>query len=666
MSAEVTLGWNNAKLQAGARQASAMVQEASAKMSASLGAIGAAIGAGAGTFVGLRAITDATVRFDSMRLGMVSLSGSVAAATERMSELQGVAKSPGLGFEQVVDADIKLQSVGLSAGLSTRAIVEMGNALAVVGKGKADLDGVLLAITQIVSKGKVSAEEINQIAERVPQIRRVMQEAFGTADTEAIQKMGISAETFIQLMVDGFERTVPRAIVGLQGKWDNFTEAATARAADFGTAVSEQVIGPIENLTKALEESEGAFKTAGVVVGELIEGYVRLGRGAAEAAKSTGGAFLSVHVAAFQALFGGIPVVKDLTVKVETFQKALGRANEIAKAAVEIADRQAQAEKNLAKEQEKLNTECEVYAAKQALANAQMEKGAAAAKKQSDEIRKLEQTLADAQAKTSAAFASPKQQQREENKKVDLLDKQISEAEAIGDKKLALELDIQRQAALLRIGTLEQQIKSDTEQQLTTKQNLVRADVERLLANAEQVAAQEQALRLFELELAIAEAASRGQTKKVEALERERDIMQQTTRLMSELGIGYDEAAKKAEQLVNAEAKAAGRETGDSTGGRSKIYGYSQDQGDATDARTRAQSRVDESRANSEAAVRRSFGTFSEVAAAQKQKFGSVFGNAPAEQGAPKGGGSGDLLSEVQIMTKALVATTEKLDAALQ
>lgn len=172
MSAEVTLGWNNARLAAGARLASSIVDSTTAKMRSAF----AGIAATGGAFLGVREIVEATVKYDSLRLGMVSLTGSVEAANDRLGEMREAAKSPGLGFEQAVDADIKLQSVGLSAGLSARAIIEMGNALAVVGKGKADLDGVLLAITQIVSKGKVSAEEINQIAERVPQIRRVMKD----------------------------------------------------------------------------------------------------------------------------------------------------------------------------------------------------------------------------------------------------------------------------------------------------------------------------------------------------------------------------------------------------------------------------------------------------------------------------------------------------------
>ena len=81
----------------------------------------------------------------------------------------------------------------------------------------------------------------DQIAERVPQIRKVLKDTFGTADSEELQKMGVPVELFIKKTVDGFSRTIPRAIVGLQGRYENMTDAMTARTADFGTALQDNM-----------------------------------------------------------------------------------------------------------------------------------------------------------------------------------------------------------------------------------------------------------------------------------------------------------------------------------------------------------------------------------------------------------------------------------------
>jgi len=267
MSAEVTLGWNNARLAAGARQASAIVDSATSKMKGAFAGL-AATGA---TFLGVREIVEATVKYDSLRLGMVSLTGSVEAANERLGEMRKLAKEPGLGFSQVVEADIQLRSAGISATLSERAIREFGNALAVVGKGKADMDGVTLALTQIAGKSKVSAQEINQLSERIPQIRAAMKDAFGTADTEVLQARGIDTIDFIEKIVEVLSRG-SRAIIGIQGKWDNFTDSLEGRLAGVGTGIFEVLVGPLEDATARLEQSDEAAQELGKTIGAVFGG----------------------------------------------------------------------------------------------------------------------------------------------------------------------------------------------------------------------------------------------------------------------------------------------------------------------------------------------------------------------------------------------------------
>ncbi len=154
--------------------------------------------------------TDALSEAMNRQSQIAGLTGvSLENVSDQVERLQELAKLPGLGFDQAIQGSIKLQAVGQTAAEAESIIREMGNALALVGGGAQDLDGVILAITQIISKGKVSAEEINQIAERLPQVRALMKEAFGTADTDALQKMGIESEDFIEGLVsaaEGLER----------------------------------------------------------------------------------------------------------------------------------------------------------------------------------------------------------------------------------------------------------------------------------------------------------------------------------------------------------------------------------------------------------------------------------------------------------------------------
>jgi tape measure domain-containing protein len=219
--------------------------------------------------------------FDRMNRGMTSLEGSAAGAKLRMDELREASKLPGLDFEQAVQGDIRLRSVGLSAELSKKAITEMGNALSLAGGTSADLDGVVLALTQIISKGKVSAEEINQIAERVPQVRAVMQDMFGTADTETLQRMNIDAETFVATLVEGFGK-LERAQAGLDEKMQDFSTSIRGAA----NALLEGLVGKgaegLSRLGGLLDQNNDKLREAGTAIGNTASSAVSLFAGIGE------------------------------------------------------------------------------------------------------------------------------------------------------------------------------------------------------------------------------------------------------------------------------------------------------------------------------------------------------------------------------------------------
>lgn len=199
---------------------------------------------------------------DRMRRGMTTLEGSAEAATLRLDELREASKLPGVGFEQATAADIKLRSVGVSAELSKKSIIEMGNALALSGGTASDLDGVILALTQIISKGKVSAEEINQIAERVPQVRKVMQDAFGTADTEKLQKMNISSEEFVTKLIGGFGE-LQRATAGLDEKMQDFRTSINLATEAFMSGLVNQGVEGASKLGAALDANNSRLRALG-------------------------------------------------------------------------------------------------------------------------------------------------------------------------------------------------------------------------------------------------------------------------------------------------------------------------------------------------------------------------------------------------------------------
>ena len=202
----------------------------------------------------------AAADMDALKKGLTSIMGSSQAAERELTKLKEVAKLPGLGFEEAVKGSINLQAAGFTADLARRALAGFGNALATVGKGKAELEGVNLALTQMATSPKVLQEEINQIRERLPQFSQMMIQAFGTARSEDIQKLGISGKAFVERMVVELEK-LPKATGGLKNAFENATDSITSNAAKLGESINKNfnVEGLLNKLADSLTEITDKF-----------------------------------------------------------------------------------------------------------------------------------------------------------------------------------------------------------------------------------------------------------------------------------------------------------------------------------------------------------------------------------------------------------------------
>ena len=216
----------------------------------------------------------AAMAYDSQVRGLAAYAKNAEELQTQLGRLKEIAKLPGLGLTEVRAGVLNLEAAGLSAQTSERALMAFGNALALVGKGKSELDGVILALGQIASKGAISAEEINQIAERVPQIRQVLVSAFGTASTEAIQKMGMSADVAIGKIIAGLEQ-LPKATSSALTTFENLQDALDQAFLPIGRGILDifssaeggtmRLIERIAEMGKQIGEVFSAIGKSGVI-----------------------------------------------------------------------------------------------------------------------------------------------------------------------------------------------------------------------------------------------------------------------------------------------------------------------------------------------------------------------------------------------------------------
>lgn len=225
-------------------------------VSTMIGAIttaGAFAGALVAGFAGIvKVTTDAYKDFNALQRGLASIMGSAEEADKEILRLQEAAKGPGLGFVQAIEGSARLQAAGLSAHLARDAMVGFGNAIARVGGGKDELEGVALALSQIAAKGQVSGEEIRQLSNRLPDMRRAMVAVYGTAKTEDLAKMGIGPLQFIK-DITGYLLTLPKANDTLKNSLENLGDTWGRVLIQIGQGFSQFLMPIVQALDQMLK-----------------------------------------------------------------------------------------------------------------------------------------------------------------------------------------------------------------------------------------------------------------------------------------------------------------------------------------------------------------------------------------------------------------------------
>jgi tape measure domain-containing protein len=225
----------------------------------------------------VNAFIDANVEAEKFERAMTLLKGSTTLAAEEFTYIKGVANTLGIELFAAADAYIGLAAATKGTALEgqgARDIFEaVSKAMAVLGKSSADTQGALLAISQIVSKGNVSLEELRgQLGERLPGAFQIAAKSMGltTAELDKLVSSGkLTAEEFL-----------PKFATALRETFGDTTpvEGYTAALNRLKNSISESFIalgdtGAFDLLTKGIEVATAAVVgaiTAFDLLGKLI------------------------------------------------------------------------------------------------------------------------------------------------------------------------------------------------------------------------------------------------------------------------------------------------------------------------------------------------------------------------------------------------------------
>ena len=240
---------------------------------------------------------------EQARIGLTTMLGSAEAADKHLRSLYDFAAKTPFEISGLIDADRRLMAMEFAAEEVIPTLTAIGDAVAAVGGSAELLDRVTLALGQMRAKGKVSGEEMRQLAEAGIPAWEMLADAIGT-DIPTAMKLAeqgtVDAATGIEAILSGMEQRFAGSMEAqsrtILGMWSNVKDNVTRSMIALGEEITDalDVRGILQISLQALErfrawlERGGLRKwwadykdtlivVAGAITGALVPALVALG-----------------------------------------------------------------------------------------------------------------------------------------------------------------------------------------------------------------------------------------------------------------------------------------------------------------------------------------------------------------------------------------------------
>lgn len=152
-------------------------------------------------------------QYSSAKIGFSTLMGETA-GQKMMDDLDAFAKKTPFQTSGVIDAAQKMMAMGWDPENIIGDLEVLGNAAAATGNLNQGLESIVRAMSQIKTKGRLSTEELNQLAEAGISAKAMLAEqlGYGTGDagiaamTEDLEKGAIASDVAIEALMAGMQK----------------------------------------------------------------------------------------------------------------------------------------------------------------------------------------------------------------------------------------------------------------------------------------------------------------------------------------------------------------------------------------------------------------------------------------------------------------------------
>jgi tape measure domain-containing protein len=240
------------------------------------GAIGGAVGGVGGSFAGaalgaqvgqlrqqLGGFAEYAASIEKLKIALNGIAGDASNYNRALQAAADVTKELNIPQEVAIRGITRLTAAvkGAGGGVADAelAFKNINSAIIATGGGAEQVEGAVTALVQIFSKGKVSAEEINQIAERLPGTFNKIAEASGRTGpelTKALQKGEVGLNDLMKFLVQ------------LGGEYGELAEKIAGSSESAGARLTVAYNNMRIEIGKALQPVGAEFQQA---FGEFLE-----------------------------------------------------------------------------------------------------------------------------------------------------------------------------------------------------------------------------------------------------------------------------------------------------------------------------------------------------------------------------------------------------------
>jgi len=230
----------------------------------------------------LAALAGASIKaygdIQSLKNGLTAITGSAAEANEQFVRLKELAKLPGLGLKEVTKGSISLQVIGFSAEKAEKSIKAFGNAVATVGGGRDQFERATYGLAQLANTDFPLGEDLNIIKDAIPQVTPLLKEAFGSARSDELAKMGVSSGQVVDAIVNGLSK-LPQVTGGVNAAFENLKDGIFSSLAEIGdvinqhldiSAVADKIVNSLASITEWFKNLSPTVQKAVLIFGGLL------------------------------------------------------------------------------------------------------------------------------------------------------------------------------------------------------------------------------------------------------------------------------------------------------------------------------------------------------------------------------------------------------------